>query len=163
MILTIAFSIWWFIILLAGAMSLKTKSKRWLKRVFWLWSRNIKKLLSNSYPERESGGSQLYFQKPWVLSHQRLKQWDSSQSKVKDKSCNISRSRWHRTSNSFQQLWRGDNHLSCYLIADRQSVWQIILATVQPDPRWDTTIKDVGKHAEGWNMSFHWPNGDSLP
>jgi len=52
-----------------------------------------KKALPNSYPEKEYGGSQLYFQKPWVLSHQRLKQWDSSQSKAKGKSCNVSRSR----------------------------------------------------------------------
>jgi len=100
MISTIVFSIGWSIILLAGAMSLRTKSKRWLKRVFWLWSQNIKGPLLNPYLEREYRDSQFYFQKPWVLSHQRLKQWDSSQSKAKGKSCNVSHSRWHCTSNS---------------------------------------------------------------
>jgi len=45
MISTIVFSIGWFIILLAGSMSLRIKSKRWLKQVFWLWSQNIKRPL----------------------------------------------------------------------------------------------------------------------
>jgi len=70
----IVFSMGWFIILLAGSMFLRTKCKCWLKRVFWLWSQNIKGPLPNSYLERKYGGSQLYFQKPWVLSHQWLDQ-----------------------------------------------------------------------------------------
>jgi len=37
MIPTISFSIKWFIILLAGVISLKIKSKCWLKWEFWLW------------------------------------------------------------------------------------------------------------------------------
>ena len=50
--------------------------------VFTLKS-EYKRPLPHSYPEREYGGSQLYFQKPWVLFHQRLKQRDSSQFKAK--------------------------------------------------------------------------------
>ena len=52
MIPTIVFFIGWFIILLAGAMSLRTKFKYWFRRVFWLQSQNKKGPMLNLYPKK---------------------------------------------------------------------------------------------------------------
>jgi len=152
MIPTIIFFIGWFIILLVGTMSLKTKSKCWFKWVFWLWSHNIRGPLHNLYPKRENGSNSTLLPKAMGLIA-------STRDSVKGKSCNVFRSRWYYTNYFSQQLWRGDNYLNRYFISARHSVWQIVLKKVQLNTLWDTTTNDIEKHVGCWSISLHQPNG----